>query len=68
MDNGPLPRHLLRVEWLLLHMVGDFDTAMSKPEVVRMLESSARAREARDRRRYADRADSKRRAAGDYED
>ncbi|WLE60257.1 hypothetical protein GIY62_06240 [Burkholderia plantarii] len=61
MDKQPLPRHLLRVEWQLLRMVGDFDRAIKSPEIVRTLESSARAREARDARRV----DVKRMQAGD---
>ncbi|MBB3259975.1 hypothetical protein F4827_005047 [Paraburkholderia bannensis] len=68
MEKGHLPRHLLRAEWQLLRMTGDFDAAIRKPEVVRTLESSARARELRDQRRVAARADSKLRAAGDYDD
>ncbi|QTD91779.1 hypothetical protein [Burkholderia anthina] len=64
MDKQPLPRHLLRVEWQMLRMVGDFDTAIRRPEVIRTLESSARAREAREARQF----DAKRRQAGDAED
>jgi hypothetical protein len=68
MQRNPLPRHLLRVEWQLLRMRGDFETAILRPEIVRTLESSARARETRMNRRAADRADPKRRACGDYDD
>ncbi|MBK5120907.1 hypothetical protein IQ288_13540 [Burkholderia sp. R-69980] len=68
MEKSSLPHHLLRVEWQLLHMVGSFDSAIKKPEVRRMLESSARAREAREERRARERGDIKRRASGDYND
>ncbi|WP_224007069.1 hypothetical protein [Paraburkholderia tropica] len=67
MERGHLPRHLLRAEWQLLRMTGDFDAAIRRPEIVQTLETSARAREERDRRRAATRADSKLRAAGDYD-
>ncbi|MDR6493569.1 hypothetical protein J2797_003467 [Paraburkholderia terricola] len=68
MDKSSLPRHLLRVEWQLLHMVGSFDSAIQKPEVRRTLESSARARELREEKRARERGDVKRRASGDYDD
>lgn len=68
MDKSHLPRHLLRVEWQLLHMVGNFDTAIQKPEVRQTLESSARAREHREEKRARARSDVKRRASGDYDD
>ncbi|ORC44463.1 hypothetical protein B2G74_32980 [Burkholderia sp. A27] len=68
MDKSHLPRHLLRVEWQLLHMVGNFDTAIQKPEVRQTLESSARAREHREEKRARARSDVKRRACGDYDD
>ncbi|AXL49166.1 hypothetical protein DSC91_000872 [Paraburkholderia caffeinilytica] len=68
MDRSPLPRHLLRVEWQLLHMVGNFDSAIQKPEVRQTLESSARARELREQRRLRERGDVKRRASGDFDD
>lgn len=68
MDKSPLPRHLLRVEWQLLHMVGSFDSAIQKPEVRHTLESSARARELREERRTRDRGDLKRLASGDFGD
>ncbi|MGF6976379.1 hypothetical protein QFZ94_004829 [Paraburkholderia sp. JPY465] len=68
MHKSSLPRHLLRVEWQLLHMVGNFDHAIEKPEVRRTLESSARAREAREQRRLVERGDVKRRASGDIDD
>jgi hypothetical protein len=68
MEKSPLPRHLLRVEWQLLHMVGSFDRAIQKPEVRQTLESSARAREAREQRRARERGDVKRRASGDLDD
>jgi hypothetical protein len=54
MEKTRLPRHLLRVEWQLLHMVGNFEHAIQRPEVVQLLESSARARETRDLRRAPD--------------
>jgi hypothetical protein len=68
MHKSPLPRHLLRVEWQLLHMAGNFDHAIEKPEVRHTLESSARAREAREQRRLMERSDVKRRASGDLDD
>ena len=68
MHKSPLPSHLLRVEWQLLHMAGSFEQAIARPEVRRTLESSARAREARELRRQQERGDVKRRASGDYDD
>ncbi|HDR9063842.1 TPA: hypothetical protein QDB03_005512 [Burkholderia vietnamiensis] len=68
MQKAHLPAHLLRVEWQLLHMRGDFDIAIQRDSVRKMLESSARARESRDRRRAAARADIKRLQAGDAEE
>ncbi|MDR3386905.1 MAG: hypothetical protein P4L92_07615 [Rudaea sp.] len=68
MEKTSLPPHLLRIEWQLLHMVGSFDSAIQKPEVRRTLESSARAREAREQKRASERGDIKRRAGGDYDD
>ncbi|MDN7816722.1 hypothetical protein [Burkholderia vietnamiensis] len=52
----------------MLHMRGDFDIAIQRDSVRKMLESSARARESRDRRRAAARADIKRLQAGDAEE
>ncbi|WP_413169747.1 hypothetical protein [Burkholderia latens] len=68
MQKAHLPAHLLRVEWQLLHMRGDFDIAIQRDSVRKMLESSARARESREQRRAATRADIKRLQAGDAED
>ncbi|QMI45617.1 hypothetical protein [Burkholderia sp. MBR-1] len=68
MQKDHLPTHLLRVEWQLLHMTGDFDTAIQRASVRDALESSARAREMRERRRAAARVDVKRLQAGDAED
>ncbi|HDR9508897.1 hypothetical protein C5615_22750 [Burkholderia cepacia] len=68
MQKVHLPAHLLRVEWQLLHMRGDFDIAIKRESVRKMLESSARARESRDRRRAAACADIKRLQAGDAEE
>ncbi|CAN0622197.1 conserved protein of unknown function [Burkholderia multivorans] len=68
MQKAHLPRHLLRVEWQLLHLRGDFEQAIRHENVRAMLESSARAREARERRRMRERADVKRRASGDLDD
>ncbi|WGY71934.1 hypothetical protein KEC55_19155 [Burkholderia cepacia] len=68
MHKAHLPTHLLRIEWQLLHMRGDFDTAIQRASVRDALESSARARETRERRRAATRADIKRLQAGDAED
>jgi hypothetical protein len=68
MHKRPLPSHLLRVEWQLLHMAGNFELAIARPEVRRTLESSARAREVREQRRLQERGDAKRRASGDYDD
>ncbi len=36
MQKDHLPTHLLRVEWQLLHMCGDFDTATG-PAVTRAI-------------------------------
>ncbi|MDN8075346.1 hypothetical protein QZN22_19365 [Burkholderia vietnamiensis] len=52
----------------MLHMRGDFDIAIQRDSVRKMLESSARARESREQRRAAVRADIKRLQAGDAED
>ncbi|AOI60417.1 hypothetical protein WI26_22870 [Burkholderia diffusa] len=68
MRKAHLPAHLLRVEWQLLHMRGDFDTAIRLESVRKMLESSARARESREQRRAVARVDIKRLRAGDAED
>ncbi|ARL36727.1 MULTISPECIES: hypothetical protein [Burkholderia] len=68
MQKDHLPTHLLRVEWQMLHMTGDFETAIQRASVRDALESSARAREARERRRAAARVDIKRLQAGDAED
>ncbi|ARL87605.1 MULTISPECIES: hypothetical protein [Burkholderia] len=68
MQKAHLPTHLLRVEWQLLRMRGDFDTAIQRESVRQTLESSARARETREQRRAAARADIKRLQAGDAED
>lgn len=68
MQRSHLPAHLLRVEWQLLHMRGDFDIAIQLDSVRKMLESSARARELREQRRAVVRADIKRLQAGDAED
>ncbi|MGX7004152.1 hypothetical protein [Caballeronia sp. KNU42] len=67
MPQSQIPNHLLRVEWQLLHLVGNFESAIQRPEVRQTLESSARARELRDERRVRERGDVKRRAAGDDE-
>lgn len=61
MEKHTLPRHLLRAEWQLLRMKGDFDIAIRREATVRLLESSARARAERD----AKRVDLKRIQAGD---
>ncbi|HDR9128592.1 hypothetical protein [Burkholderia vietnamiensis] len=68
MQKAHLPTHLLRVEWQLLHMRGDFDTAIQRDSVRKTLESSARAREIREQRRAAACTDVKRLQAGDAED
>ncbi|PRH49749.1 hypothetical protein [Burkholderia multivorans] len=68
MHKAQLPKHLLRVEWQLLHMRGDFDIAIQRESVRKTLESSARAREIREKRRAASRADVKRLQAGDAGD
>jgi len=68
MQKDHLPSHLLRVEWQLLQMRGDFDTAIQHTSVRDALESSARAREMRELRRAAARVDVKRLQAGDAED
>ncbi|ACT83001.1 hypothetical protein gp37 [Burkholderia phage KS9] len=68
MQKAHLPTHLLRVEWQLLHMRGDFDTAIQRDSVRKTLESSARAREIREQRRAAARMDVKRRQAGDVKE
>ncbi|HDR9278662.1 TPA: hypothetical protein QDB45_000128 [Burkholderia vietnamiensis] len=68
MQKAHLPTHLLRVEWQLLHMRGDFDTAIQRDSVRKTLESSAHAREIREQRRAAARTDVKRLQAGDAED
>lgn len=68
MQKSPLPSHLLRVEWQLLHKTGSFEEAIASSEVRRTLEASARAREARELRRQQQRGDVKRHASGDYDD
>lgn len=68
MEKSPLPRHLLRVEWQLLRMSGNFDAAIEQDSVRTALETSARARELREEKRMRDRGDVKRRASGDYDD
>ncbi|WGS44023.1 hypothetical protein LFL97_25770 [Burkholderia sp. JSH-S8] len=68
MQKDHLPTHLLRVEWQLLRMRGDFESAIQRESVRKSLESSARAREIREQRRAAARTDVKRLQAGDAED
>ncbi|RQY60814.1 hypothetical protein DF111_01490 [Burkholderia stagnalis] len=68
MQKDHLPTHLLRVEWQMLRMRGDFDTAIQRESVRQTLESSARARELREQRRATTRTDIKRLQAGDAED
>lgn len=68
MSPAPIPKHILRIEWQMLRMVGNFDEAVTRPDIRRTLEMSARAREERDQRRARDRRDIKRLACGDLDD
>jgi len=64
--RAPITEAELRAAWQRLRMVGDFDSSMRHRAVHRVVESAARAMQARehDRRRY----DAKRRAANDRDE
>ncbi|MFL9993070.1 hypothetical protein PQR34_19610 [Paraburkholderia sediminicola] len=64
--RAPITETELRAAWQHLRMIGDFDSSMRHRAVRRVVESAARAMQARghDRRRY----DAKRRAANDRDE